>query len=144
MALRNPASRERREEKAELWKIMSSKIIIIATIILLIVSFSVLFVVEAKNHNYDYKKAWSVVYFENPRDDSLNFAIENHEGKKMAYDYNIFIDGKKVSGNKVEIEKGAEQRIVPVLDLDTSNGVSVSIEVSADDLKYKIYKNLGK
>ena len=37
--------------------IMSSKIIIITTVILLIASFSVLFVIEAKNHNYDYKKS---------------------------------------------------------------------------------------
>jgi hypothetical protein len=121
---------------------MSSKIIIIATVILLIVSFSVLFIVETKNHDYDYKKSWSVVYFENPRDDSLDFAIENHEGEKMEYDYEILIDGKKVFGNKVEIEKGAQQKIVPVLDLDKDNGVDVSIEVNADDLKYRIYKNI--
>ena len=69
---------------------MSSKIIIIATIILLIVSFSVLFVIEAKNHNYDYNKAWSVVYFENPQDNSLDFAIENHEGAEAEYGYQDF------------------------------------------------------
>ena len=123
---------------------MSSKIIIIATIILLIVSFSVLFVVETKNHDYDYKKAWSVVYFENPRDNSLDFTIENHEGKKMVYDYEILIDGKKLSENKIEIEKGAKQRIVPVLDSGKNSGVNISIEVSADDLRYRIYKNMGK
>ena len=71
--------------------IMSSKIIIIATVILLITSFSVLFVIEAKNHDYDYNKAWSVAYFENPRDNSLDFAIENHEGSKSEYGYKVFI-----------------------------------------------------
>ena len=69
-------------KKCEIWKNYVHKIIIIATVILLIVSFSVLFVIEAKNHNYDYNKAWSVAYFENPRDNSLDFAIENHEGAK--------------------------------------------------------------
>lgn len=125
-------------------KIMSSKIIIIATIILLIISFSVLFVIEAKNHDYDYKKSWSVVYFENPRDDSLDFTIENHEGKKMTYNYEISIDGKKVSSDKVEIEKGTLQKIVPVLDLDKEKSAKITIEVTADDLKYRIYKNIGK
>lgn len=62
----------------------------------------------------------------------------------MEYDYEILIDGKKVSADKVEIEKGAKQEIVPVLDLDKNNGVNVSIEVNADDLKYRIYKKLEK
>lgn len=121
---------------------MSSKIIIIATIILLLVSFSALFIIEAKNHDFDYKKSWSVVYFENPRDNSLDFAIENHEGAKAEYDYKIFLDNDKVIDDKVEIEAGAKQKIAPVLDSEKDSGAKVSIEVSAKDLKYKIYKNI--
>ncbi len=68
---------------------MSSKIIIIATILLLIISFSVLFVIEAKNHDLDYKKSWSVVYFDNPGDNSIDFVIENHLGEKTEYNYEI-------------------------------------------------------
>ena len=120
---------------------MSSKIIIIATVILLVVSFSVLFFLETKNQGFDYKKSWSVVYFENPRDDSLDFTIENHEGEKIGYGYEILVDGKKVAENKIEIEKGAKQKIVPVLNLDKINSAKIAIEVSAKDLKYKIYKN---
>ena len=119
---------------------MSSKIIIIATIIFLIVSFSVLFVIETKNHDYDYKKSGSVVYFENPRDNSLDFTIENHEGEKSEYNYEISIDEKKISDNKIEIEKGAVQKIYPIIDLEKS--ARVTIEVTADDLKYRIYKNI--
>lgn len=121
---------------------MSSRIIIVTTIVLLLVGFSVLFIIETKNHNYDYKKSWSVIYFANPRDNSLDFAIENHLGEKMEYDYKILIDEKKVAEDKVEIEKGGKQKIVPVLDLEKNSGAKVSIEVNAKDLKYRIYKNI--
>jgi len=121
---------------------MSSKIIIIATVVLLIASFSALFAVELKNHDPDYKKSWSVVYFDNPRDNSLDFAIENHEGKKMEYDYRILVSDKKIAGDKIEIEKGAQQKIVPVLDLDENSSASISVEVSTEDLKYGIHKNI--
>jgi len=123
---------------------MSSKIIIIATILFLIISFSILFIIETKNHDYDYKKSWSVVYFDNPRDNSLVFTIENHQGEKLEYNYDIFVNDKKVKADKTEIEKGAKQKIVPILDLEKKGGAKISIEVSAKDLKYKIYKSLGK
>jgi hypothetical protein len=123
---------------------MSSKIIIIATVILLIASFSVLFVIEAKNHNYDYKKAWSVAYFENPRDDSLDFAIENHEGQNVEYGYKIFVGDDKVIDEKIEIAAGAKQEISPVIPSEKLAGSKVSIDVSYKDTEYKIYKNLGK
>lgn len=123
---------------------MSSRIIIIATTILLIVSFSILFVIEAKNHNYDYKKSWSVVYFDNPRDNSLNFAIENHQGEKAEYDYKIFVGDDKVIDDKIEIEAGTKQKISPVLDGEKLDNSKIMIVVSYKDTEYKIYKNLGK
>jgi hypothetical protein len=119
---------------------MSSKIIIIATILLLIISFSVLFVIETKNHGFDYNKAWSVVYFENPSDNSLDFAIENHEGEGREYIYEVLVGEKKVAEEKIEIEAGQTQKIIPVLDLDKIGNVKISIEVSSKDLKYGIYK----
>ena len=123
---------------------MSSKIIIIATSILLIASFSVLFVIEAKNHSYDYNKAWSVVYFENPRDASLDFAIENHEGAKAEYGYKVYINDDKVIDEKVEIEAGAKQKISPVIPSERLAGNKILIDVNYKDTNYKIYKSLGK
>jgi len=123
---------------------MSSKIIIIATIILLVASFSALFVIEAKNHDYNYKKSWSVAYFENPRDASLDFAIENHEGAKAEYGYKIFIGDDKVIDEKVEINAGSTQKISPVIPSEKMKGSKILIEVSYKDTDYKIYKNLGK
>jgi hypothetical protein len=123
---------------------MSSKIVIIATVILLIASFSVLFVIEAKNHSYDYNKSWSVAYFENPRDNSLDFAVENHEGAKAEYGYKVYINDDKVIDDKVEIDAGATQKISPVIPSERLMGNKVLIDVSYKDTEYKIYKNLGK
>lgn len=121
---------------------MSSKIIIIATIILIIVSFSVLFVVESKNHSYDYKKSWSVVYFENPRGNSLDFVIENHQGEKANYSYKIFIGNDKVIDENTEIEAAAKQKISPILNNEKLNGSRAMIIVGYKDAEYKIYKDI--
>jgi len=121
---------------------MSSKIIIIAAAILIIASFSVLFVIDAKNHNYDYNKAWSVVYFEKPRDNSLDFAIENHEGAQAEYGYRIFVGDNKVIDEQVEIDAGATQKISPVLDSEKLKGNKILIDVNYKGTDYKIYKSL--
>jgi hypothetical protein len=121
---------------------MSSKIIIIAVVLMLIISFSVLYVVEAKNHDFDYQKSWNVIYFENPRDDSLDFVIENHEGEKMEYSYQILVDDKQIAEDKVEIEKGAKQEILPVLEMEKNVSAKITVAVSVKDLKYRIYKNI--
>ena len=123
---------------------MTSKIIIITTITLLLISFSVLFIIEAKNHNYDYKKSWSVVYFENPRDDSLDFTIENHQGENAEYGYKIFLGDDKVIDEKIEIEAGAKQKISPVIEGEIMKDNKIMIVVNYKDAEYKIYKNLGK
>ncbi|MDD3486805.1 MAG: hypothetical protein PHF35_00280 [Candidatus Moranbacteria bacterium] len=121
---------------------MSSKIIIISTTILLIVSFSTLFVIEAKNHDYDYKKIWSAAYFENPRDDSLDFAIENHEGIDAKYGYRIFSNDEKLAEGEIDVKAGARQKISPVLPGEKISGTRVMIEVKYNDENYKIYKDL--
>lgn len=121
---------------------MSSKIIIIATLILLIIAFSILFVIEAKNQDFDYKKSWSVVYFENPRDNSLNFAVENHLGKKTEYDYSVLVDEKAVAEGSIEIEAGGTQEVVPLLELEKNTSARVEIDVTGDDQKYRIYKDI--
>jgi len=133
-----------RKKKAEFWKFMSSKIIIIATVILLIASFSVLFVIESKNHDYDYKKAWSVVYFENPRDESLDFAIENHEGQDGKYNYNVFAGDDELIDGDIDIPAGAKQKISPVIPNEKLSEKKILIDVNYKGTEYKIYKSMGK
>lgn len=121
---------------------MSSKIIIIATLFFLIVSFSILFVIEAKNHDPDYKKSWSVVYFENPRDNSLDFVIENHQGEKIKYDYKVLVNDKKEIAGEIEVEKGAKQEISPILSDEKLEQGKVMIIISRKEMDYKIFKNI--
>ncbi len=122
---------------------MSSRIIIITTLALLLASFAALFVIEAKNHDYDYKKSWSVVYFENPGDNSLDFAIENHQGEKAGYAYKVLLNGKEEIKSEAVIEKGSTQEIAPVLGGDDlGKGGKVEIVVSRENTDYTIYKNL--
>lgn len=122
---------------------MSSKIIIITIIALLLIGFSILFVVEARNHNYDYKKDWVAVYFTNPGDNSLDFSIENHQGEKITYSYKIFVNDDKTAESEIEIEKKTKQKISPELDMDKLNGTKkIMIIVSNKDAEYKIYKNI--
>lgn len=118
---------------------MSSKIIIVFTIILLVVSFSVLFAIEARNHDYDYKKIWSVVYFENPGDNSLDFAIENHQGENLEYGYEIFSGDKKIADGRIEINAGEKKEISPILDVESGK---ITVEINVKDSKYKIYKDI--
>lgn len=122
---------------------MSSKIIIITIIALLLIGFSILFVVEARNHNYDYKKDWVAVYFTNPGDNSLDFSIENYQGEKITYSYKIFVNDDKTAESEIEIEKKTKQKISPELDMDKLNGTKkIMIIVSNKDTEYKIYKNI--
>ncbi len=121
---------------------MSSKIIIITTTVLLVASFSLLFVIEAKNQDYDYKKTWSVVYFENPRDTSLDFVVENHQGKKAEYKYEVSIGEKKMIDEAVEIKAGEEKKISPVLENSIEKNGQIEIVVEFNDAEYRIYKNI--
>jgi hypothetical protein len=122
---------------------MNSKTIIIATILLMLIGFSFLFIVEAKNHNPDFNKSWSVAYFNNPRDNSLDFSIENHQGKTGTYEYEIFSGDNKDLTDSVEIRAGEKQKITPVLDADNLTSASrITILVSLEDMVFKIYKNI--
>jgi hypothetical protein len=124
---------------------MTSKIIIISVIILLLASFSILFIVEKLNDNYDYKKSWTVVYFNNPNDNSLNFTIENHQGAKGEYAYDILAASQNITKGTAQIEAGGKKEINPDLNLEKimqQAPVRISVDINLGDLKYNIYKNI--
>ena len=87
----------------------------------IIVGFSVcaflaglyLFVVEAKNHDNQYNKQWSIVYFISPNESNLNFAIENYENEPVTYTYQITTpSGELKEENKVSLEAGEKKEIM--------------------------------
>lgn len=124
---------------------MNSKIIIVTTLILILASFSLLYVVEKMNDNYDYQKSWTVVYFANPADSSLNFAIENHQGIDEKYSYEIFAGDQSVAKDSVEIPAKGIKKISPEPDLSKiapQGAARIAVQVSLGDVKYMIYKNV--
>lgn len=124
---------------------MTSKIIITSVLILLFVSFSVLFAVEKMNNNYDYNKNWNVVYFNNPNDNSLDFTIENHQGVKGEYSYEVIAGGKSIEKGTAQIEAGRNVEISPNLNLEKiieQDTIRISAEINYGDVKYNIYKDL--
>ncbi len=139
---------------------MSSKIIIIATIALVLLGTSLLFIIESFNHDYDYRKNWSVVYFNDPNYESirgqddpwkLKFTIENHQGEKAEYSYKVFVNDEQVTDGKAEIKKGEKKIISPrvnfkdVLSAFEKNDqpIKITIEVDTEDREYEIYKYIS-
>jgi hypothetical protein len=124
---------------------MNSKIIIVTTLILILASFSLLYVVEKMNDNYDYQKSWTVVYFAHPSDSSLDFSVENHQGIDEKYSYEIFAGDQSVATGNVEIPAAGTQKISPELDLGKIaqlGAARIAVQVSLGDVKYMIYKNI--
>lgn len=112
--------------------------IIIFIIIIFIASSAYLFWVDAKNNSPDYGKDWWAVYFENPKDNSLNFTIENHSNKN---DFHWEVsDGKnKLDAGNIKIEKGATW----TSDVQVSvSDKKMTIRVSNSKDTKEIYKNL--
>jgi hypothetical protein len=129
---------------------MQNKIIIIATVILFITGLSVLFVVESANHNYDRNKSWSVVYFNNPSDNSLDFTIENHQGENKNYEYSYQVNGDGVNSGKTDVPAGKKIIITPPQEFETKireskvskSAVRITVDVKLNSSEYKIYKDI--
>ncbi|MFA5871163.1 MAG: hypothetical protein WC858_00400 [Parcubacteria group bacterium] len=127
---------------------MQSKIIIIATIILFIAGIAVLFMIESLNHNYDYGKSWSVVYFSKPSDNSADFTIENHQGADENYKYSYQINGEAVSTGETEVPAGGKVTVAPPQEYEMKlqearesvSAPNVIVDVILDSSEYKINK----
>jgi hypothetical protein len=129
---------------------MQNKIIIIATIVFFIIGLVVLFVIESVNHNYDRNKSWSVVYFNNPSDNSLDFTIENHQGENKNYEYSYQVNGDSVNSGEIDVPARGKNTIVLPQEFEmkvrtmkkTEDVVIITIDVKLNDSEYKIYKDI--
>lgn len=119
---------------------MNNKIIIISTCAFLLISFMFLSWTENKQADINTKKIW-MVYFENPKDESLNFKIENHS-KNTVFGWQINENGNVLKEGAVTIENG-ETKKIPVLisPADTANK-KITISVTSKEEKKEIYKIL--
>ena len=117
----------------------NEKLIIFSTIIFLLASFVFLSIVESKNTNLDNSKTW-MLYFADPKNDSLDFMIENHS-KNSDFRYEILIDKKVVIDSNLSVPLG-ETKTVPIpKDTVDLSGRKITIKVTAGDQKKEIYKN---
>lgn len=118
---------------------MNNKVIIFSTIGFLLVSFIFLSFIEQKKQDAN-SQNWWVLYFENPKNESINFKIENHSNTN-SFQWEIFTDKTSVSKGAITIEKG-QQKTIPV----SSKGIvnqKVTITVTdSENKKKEIYKIL--
>jgi hypothetical protein len=120
---------------------MQKKIIIIC-IALFIASSFWLFYQSGKQNNPNFGRDWWAVYFANPKDNSLNFAIENHSAKN-SFHWELLNGTNVIQKGDLNISKG-ETVNSNFQDLNSSDfkDKKISVKVSADDETKEIYKNL--
>ncbi|KKQ51440.1 MAG: hypothetical protein US70_C0017G0012 [Parcubacteria group bacterium GW2011_GWD2_38_11] len=117
---------------------MNHKLIILATGFFLLTSFVFLSVIEGKQADISTKNVW-MVYFENPKDKSLNFTIENHSSNAN-FHWEIMADKDSVTQGNSVITNGAKKTI-PV----SSDGITnkkITVIITSDNNEKTIYKNL--
>lgn len=121
---------------------MQQRKIILFIAILFLISASYLLALGNKFNTLDFGKDWWDVYFENPKDNSLNFTIENHTANTN-FHYVILADKDKIKEEDVTIVSGQSATIPsPVSGLSAPENNKITIEVSAgDNDKKSIYKN---
>lgn len=115
---------------------MQRKIIIFTIILFVIGSFWLAFQ-SSKQTNPDAGKNWWAVYFQDPKSNSLDFAIENHSDK-TDFHWEISADSDKIKEGDAKIKKGKVLEINPG---NISENKKITITASAGDEKKEIYKN---
>lgn len=118
---------------------MNNKVIIFSTIGFLLVSFIFLSFVEQKKQDPNSQNWWAL-YFENPKNESLNFKIENHSNANN-FQWEIFTDKTSASKGSVTIEKG-QQKTIPVSSKEIANQKVTITVTDTENNKKEIYKGL--
>ncbi|EKD46407.1 MAG: hypothetical protein ACD_67C00245G0002 [uncultured bacterium] len=118
---------------------MNNRIIIFSTIGLLFASFVFLSFIEQKKQDVN-SQDWWVLYFENPKNNSLDFTIENHSDNEN-FHWEIFTDKTKAKEGNLVIKKG-EQKTIPVSATSMENKRITTVVTSADNKK-EIYKTIA-
>lgn len=118
---------------------MSNKSIIFSLIAFLLLSFGFLSYVESAQQNPQ-SQNWWVINFVNPKDESLNFAIENNSNQKN-FHWEALENENKIQEGDVEIQKGNKEIVEIKLD-KPENKITVKITVGNESKE--VYKVFGK
>lgn len=117
---------------------MNNKIIILAISFFLLISFVYLSLTEKRQADINTKNVW-MTYFENPKDSSLDFTIENHSSN-TEFHWQILSDKDVIKNGDAVISNGKTQKISANIP-DTANK-KIIITVSTGEEKKEIYKSL--
>lgn len=116
----------------------NNKLIIIAISFFLFVSFVFLSAIERKQSDINRAETW-MVYFENPKDNSFDFKIENRSSE-TDFHWEIFSDKDRLKEGDAKISTG-EIKKIPANISDFKNK-KITIFVTAGEKKKEIYKIL--
>lgn len=118
----------------------NQQLVIISFIVLLFVISSIwLFYISDKFMNPDYNTDWWVLYFEDPKSQSLNFTIENHSSKNN-FHWEVLEKKNKLQEGDVQLSKGNKKDIS--IDIPPKSDKKITVRISADNIETKeIYKN---
>jgi hypothetical protein len=121
---------------------MQQKKLVIFTIILFIVSSAYLLAIGSKFSDFNFGENWWTVYFQNPKNNSLDFTIENHS-TTANFHWTILSDKEKIKEGDMKITSGQSATVEsPLSGLSADTNKKITIEVSASDSdKKNIYKN---
>lgn len=119
---------------------MNNKIIPISILGMLLASFVFLSLVEKKQSDINSKNIWTLS-FSNPKNDSLDFSIENHSQNKV-FHWQILLDKIVVTEGDSTVALGDIKTIsVPKDNIDLSNKkITISV-IDTTNNKKEVYKN---
>ena len=120
---------------------MSNKLIIISTSLFLLVSFVYLSVQEKKQADINTKNLW-MTYFNNPKDSSLDFTIENHSDH-TSFHWQILTDTAVTNEGDTSLSLGESKKIPVSMSSDETTGKKITISVTTDDENKQIYKTFA-
>jgi hypothetical protein len=119
---------------------MSNKLIILSLITFLLLSFGFLAYVQTQQQSPLNQNFWTI-YFENPKDDSLSFFIENNDNEKKFHWEMSSAKGLMIKDD-IEIKKGEKQKIS--IKAQNIEGEKIIIRVNAENKVKEIYKIIEK
>jgi hypothetical protein len=118
------------------------KKIILLIILLFFLSSAWLFSISKRAIDPDYNKNFWTLSFSNPKNDDLNFVIENHSDR-TDFHWEVLKDKEKLKEGDIKIEKGKNAQVQPS-SAEPQSSSKITIRVSSGDQRKEIYKNFDK
>jgi hypothetical protein len=117
---------------------MKEQIIILITIVAFFISSLTLAYIEKNRSDENKGKDWWALYFNDPKDENLDFTIENHSNRST-FNWEVLADGEKIQEAAFSIPKGEKKGFMAtVRDID---GKKIIITATDGEKKKEIYKN---